>query len=62
MAKTPDVAIGKRENVVLGTGSIDIKGVVAAGPAAGVEIHFIEDESADVLTQVPQSVAYYKSL
>jgi sugar phosphate isomerase/epimerase len=62
MAKTPDVEVGKRANVVLGTGAIDIKGVVAAGSAAGVEIHFIEDESAAVLTQVPQSIAYYKSL
>jgi sugar phosphate isomerase/epimerase len=62
MAKTPDVAVFKRENVVLGTGSIDIKGIVAAGAAAGVEAHFIEDESDAVLTQVPQSIAYYKSL
>jgi sugar phosphate isomerase/epimerase len=51
-----------RANVVIGTGSIDIKGIVAAGAAAGVEIHYLEDESPAVLTQVPQSVAYYKSL
>jgi sugar phosphate isomerase/epimerase len=49
-------------NVVLGTGKIDIKGVVAAGAKAGVEMHYIEDESSSVLTQVPQSMAYYKSL
>jgi sugar phosphate isomerase/epimerase len=49
-------------NVVLGTGKIDIKGIVAAGAKAGVEMHYIEDESPDVLTQVPQSMAYYKSL
>ncbi len=51
-----------RAQVVIGTGSIDIKGVVAAGAAAGVEMHYLEDESPDVLSQVPQSVAYYKSL
>jgi sugar phosphate isomerase/epimerase len=51
-----------RANVVLGTGKLDIKGIVAAGARAGVEINYIEDESPDVLTQVPQSVAYYKSL
>jgi sugar phosphate isomerase/epimerase len=51
-----------RANVVIGTGSIDIKGIVAAGPKAGIEIHYLEDESPDVLTQVPQSVAYYRSL
>jgi sugar phosphate isomerase/epimerase len=48
--------------VVIGTGEIDIKGVVAAGAKAGVEVHYLEDESPNVLTQVPQSVAYYKSL
>ena len=40
--------------MVIGTGSIDIKGVVAAGAAAGVEMHYLEDESPDVLTQVPR--------
>jgi hypothetical protein len=48
--------------VVLGTGSIDIKGIVAAGAAAGVEMHYLEDESAAVLSQVPSSLAYYRSL
>jgi sugar phosphate isomerase/epimerase len=62
MAKTPDVTVYKRANVVLGTGAIDIKAVVAAGAEAGVELHYIEDESPAVLTQVPQSIAYYKSL
>ena len=51
-----------RANVVIGTGLIDIKGIVAAGAAAGVEMHYLEDESPDVLTQVPQSMAYYRSL
>ena len=45
---------------MIGTGSIDIKGIVAAGAAAGVEIHYLEDESPDVLTQVPQSVGLYQ--
>jgi sugar phosphate isomerase/epimerase len=49
-------------SVVLGTGTIDIKGVVAAGAAAGVEIHYLEDESPDVLAQVPKSAAYYRAL
>jgi sugar phosphate isomerase/epimerase len=48
--------------VVLGTGGLDIKGIVEAGTAAGVEIHFIEDESADPVGQIPRSVAYYRSL
>jgi sugar phosphate isomerase/epimerase len=48
--------------VVLGTGGLDIAGIVAAGEAAGVEMHFIEDESADPVGQIPKSVLYYKSL
>jgi len=58
---TPGSEMGQG-NVVLGTGAIDIKGVVAAGAKAGVEIHFIEDESPDVLSQVPRSAAYYRGL
>ena len=61
MAKGSQSA-AERANVVIGTGVIDIKGIVAAGAAAGVEIHYLEDESPDVLAQVPQSVAYYKAL
>jgi len=51
-----------RASVVLGTGVIDIAGVVAAGAEAGIEIHYLEDESPDVLTQVPKSVAFYRAL
>jgi sugar phosphate isomerase/epimerase len=49
-------------NVVLGTGQIDVKAIVAAGPAAGVDIHYLEDESADPIGQIPKSVAFYRSL
>jgi sugar phosphate isomerase/epimerase len=66
MAKgiVPTSPAAQREGskAVLGTGQIDIKGILAAGPAAGVEIHFIEDESADPVGQIPRSVAYYQSL
>lgn len=61
MAKTAPAG-ARRENEVLGTGSIDIAGIVAAGAAAGVEVHYIEDESAAVLEQVPRSIAWYRSL
>jgi sugar phosphate isomerase/epimerase len=66
MAKgiVPGSEAGHREesNVVLGAGQIDIKGILAAGPKAGVEISFLEDESADPAGQIPKSVAYYRSL
>ena len=48
--------------VVLGTGRIDIAGVVKAGAAAGVEIHYLEDESRDPVGQIPKSIAYYETL
>ena len=62
VAPGSEAAHREESNVVLGTGQIDIKGIVAAGPKAGVEMHFIEDESADPAGQIPKSVAYYKSL
>jgi len=62
VAPGSEAAHREASNVVLGTGQIDVKGVVAAGPEAGVEMHFIEDESADPVGQIPRSVAYYQSL
>ncbi|WP_281540636.1 sugar phosphate isomerase/epimerase family protein [Maribacter aestuarii] len=49
-------------NVVLGTGQVDIAGVVAEAKKLGIEYMFIEDESSRVLEQVPQSLAYLESL
>jgi sugar phosphate isomerase/epimerase len=49
-------------DVVLGTGQIDIAGVMRAARKAGVEHYYIEDESNNVLVQVPLSIAYLASL
>lgn len=49
-------------NVVLGTGQIDIAGVVAEAKKLGIEYMFIEDESSRVEQQVPKSLEYLKSL
>lgn len=49
-------------DVTLGTGSIDIPAVLKAAKKAGIKHYFIEDESPDVGKQVPQSLAYLKSL
>jgi sugar phosphate isomerase/epimerase len=66
MAKglAPGAPAARREEskVVLGAGVLDIKGIVAAGQATGVEMHIIEDESADPVGQIPKSVAYYRAL
>jgi sugar phosphate isomerase/epimerase len=54
---------GSPENdVALGTGQIDLPAVLKAASRAGVEHYYIEDESSNTLQQVPQSIAYLKSL
>jgi len=50
------------DNVILGTGMIDIKSLVLKGQELGVEYMFIEDESSRVVQQVPSSLAFLKSL
>jgi sugar phosphate isomerase/epimerase len=53
---------GPEAKVVLGTGDLEIPAIVEAGPGAGVEINFLEDESRDPAGQIPQSIAYYETL
>ena len=49
-------------DVALGAGQINIRAILIAAKKAGVEHYYIEDESSNVLTQVPQTLAYLKSL
>lgn len=49
-------------NVVLGTGQVDIAGIVKKARELGVRYMFIEDESSRVLEQVPQSLRFLKSI
>ena len=49
-------------NVVLGTGDVGIAAIMKAAKKAGVQHYFIEDESSHPVEQVPQSLAYLKSL
>ena len=49
-------------NVVLGTGQIDIAGLVKRAGELGLEYLFIEDESSRVVEQVPQSLTYLRNL
>ena len=62
ISPTSDAARGEDAKVVLGTGQMDIKAILAAGQKAGVEINYLEDESADPAGQIPKSVSYYKTL
>ena len=49
-------------DVALGTGEIDIPGILREANKIGIKHYFIEDESSNITTQVPQSIAYLKSL
>lgn len=49
-------------NVVLGTGDVGIAAVMKAAKKAGVKHYFIEDESSRSMEQVPQSLAFLRSL
>ena len=49
-------------DVALGTGELDIPAIIRTAKQIGIKHFFIEDESSIVITQVPQSIAYLKSL
>ncbi|MDB5125553.1 MAG: sugar phosphate isomerase/epimerase [Mucilaginibacter sp.] len=49
-------------DVVLGTGSINIPEIIHAAIKAGIQHYYIEDESSNSITQVPESIKYLKSL
>ena len=49
-------------NVVLGSGDVGIAEIMKEAKKAGVKHYFIEDESSRSTTQIPQSLAYLKSL
>lgn len=49
-------------DVALGTGQLDLPAILRAAKRAGVQHYYIEDESPNTATQVPQTIAYLKSL
>ncbi len=62
---TPNNPNGRQDvetNVVLGTGDVGIAEVVKTAKQLGIKHYFIEDESSRALEQVPQHVAFLKSL
>lgn len=52
----------QNNDVVLGTGQLDLKAIIAKAKSLGIKHYFIEDESNRVNYQVPRSIAYLKSL
>jgi sugar phosphate isomerase/epimerase len=53
---TPD------QDVPVGSGQVDMPGVLRAAQQAGVKLYFIEDESADPWGHIPQSVEFLKTV
>lgn len=49
-------------DVALGTGQMDIPAILKAAKQAGIQHYYIEDESNNVMEQVPASIAYLKGL
>jgi len=49
-------------DVALGTGQIDVAGVIKAAKKSAIEHYYIEDESSSVKVQVPQSLKFLKGL
>jgi sugar phosphate isomerase/epimerase len=52
----------QENDVVLGTGEINLPAIIKEANKLGIKHFFIEDESSRVTQQVPQSIAYLKSL
>ena len=49
-------------DVPVGTGQLDMPAILRAAKAAGVGLYYVEDESADPLAAIPQSVKYLESV
>ena len=49
-------------DVVLGTGELDLPGILRESNKIGIKHMFIEDESDEELENLPKSIAYLKSL
>jgi sugar phosphate isomerase/epimerase len=49
-------------DVVLGTGQMDWKAIMAAAKKAGIKHYFIEDESPTAAEQIPQSMKFLKQV
>ncbi|HEX7014452.1 MAG TPA: sugar phosphate isomerase/epimerase [Cyclobacteriaceae bacterium] len=62
---TPNTNNGRQDkesNVVLGTGDVGIAEIMKTAMALGIKHYFIEDESSRALEQVPESIAFLRSL
>ena len=49
-------------DVALGTGQIDLPAILKEAKKVGIKHYFIEDESSNIINQLPQSITYLKNL
>jgi sugar phosphate isomerase/epimerase len=62
-ALTPGKSVGTPDiDVPLGTGQLDMPAILRAAQAAGPQLYYIEDESADPLGHIPMSVTYLEGV
>jgi len=52
----------KKNDVPLGTGQADYPAILKAAQEVGIKYYFIEDESPDVLKQIPQSLKFLSTV
>src|SRR5207249_11465352 len=49
-------------DVALGTGDINITAILKQAKKAGIQHYFFENESSNIISQLPKSIAYLKGL
>ena len=52
----------QENDVAFGTGQMDIPSILKEAKKLGIKHYFIEDESSNIIEQLPISIAYLKSL
>jgi len=52
----------QENDVAVGTGELDIPAIMKEAKKVGIKHYFIEDESSNIIIQIPQTIAYLKSL
>ena len=53
---------GPENDAIVGTGELDMPGILKEAKKVGIKHYFVEDESNDPVYQVPLSIKYLKSL
>lgn len=52
----------QENDVAVGTGELDIPAIIKEAKRIGIRHYFIEDESSNIITQIPQTISYLKGL